>query len=120
MVQLVCHCEDCRKVSGNDVTQVVFFKPDVCQVQGDFKQAAMTGGSRQPKTYYSCPHCGVFLYATISVLKGAIGVEAARIAKPFKFEPRLHVWTSEKASGVAIDANAMQFAKGPPLPPHLI
>lgn len=120
MAQLVCHCEDCRKVSGNDFTHVVFFMPGACQVQGEFKQNDMPGGSGQPKTYFSCPHCGVFLYATISVLKGQIGIEAARMDKPFKFEPRFHVWTSEKAKGVEIAANAMQFTKGPPKPPHLV
>ncbi len=120
LAQLICHCVDCRQVSGNDYTEIAFFAPDSCQVSGKFTEVTMPGGSQHPKTYYSCPDCGECLYATVSVLRGQVGVVAGKIQAPFEFAPKFHVWTSEKADGVDIDSSALQFTHGPPRPPHLV
>jgi hypothetical protein len=120
LAQLVCHCVDCRQVSGERFTEIAFYAPDSCTVSGDFTEATMPGGSSYPKSYYSCPECGSCLYAMVSVLKGQVGVVAGQIEAPFEFAPKFHVWTSEKADGVEIDAQALQFTHGPPRPPHLV
>ncbi|MDD9892718.1 MAG: GFA family protein [Gammaproteobacteria bacterium] len=120
VAQLVCHCVDCQKVTGNDFTQIAFFLPDGCEPKGAFDEVTMPGGSSHPKTYYNCPKCGSCLYATVSVLKGQVGVVAEQIQQPFEFKPKFHVWTSEKAEGVEVASDALQFPRGPNKPPHLV
>lgn len=120
VAQLVCHCVDCQKVTGNDFTQIAFFLPDGCEPKGKFDEATMPGGSTHPKSYYSCTKCGGCLYATVSVLRGQVGVVANRINAPFEFAPKFHVWTSEKKPATQIDPNDLQFTHGPPKPPHLV
>lgn len=94
--------------------------PGDCQVAGVFKDEVMTGGSGYSKTYFSCAECNTCLYATVDVLKGMVGVVADKLAAPFEFAPGFHVWTSEKHSAIQLDGDTLQFAKGPPKPPHLM
>ncbi len=113
VVQLVCHCADCRAVSGLPYTEVVFFKASDCQTQGQTSSRTMKGASGHDKIYYSCAKCGTNLYGSVGVLNGACGVTANRLS-PFKFEAQAHIWTSEKDSGVSIPESALQSAEMPP------
>lgn len=116
--QLVCHCQDCRTISGRAFTSIAFFKPDDAEVSGATTVQTMNGGSGLSKSYFSCKGCGQFLYATVSVLKGMVGVEANDIAPPFEFKPICHVWASEKTDETVLPANLPVFPKGPPVAPH--
>lgn len=113
MTQLVCHCGDCRDVTGQPFTEAVFFAPGKFEVRGQATPLTMKGGSGHAKTYFSCPQCGAMLYATVDALGGAAGVIASRLS-PFRFRPQMHVWTSQKSSGTKITGLVPRFSKGPP------
>jgi len=113
VVQLVCHCSDCRAFTGTPSADVAFFQPDSCNAHGQTESTTMKGATGFEKTSYACATCLTPLYATVSALNGAVGVMANRIS-PFKFEPELHIWTSEKAEGVIIPADMNQSPVGPP------
>ena len=112
-LQLVCHCPDCRKVTGQPFTEIVFYAPRTYMVHGECQPLTMKGGSGYNKTYSSCLECGAPVYATVDVLGGAVGVIANRLS-PFRFTPVMHVWTSEKATGTRLPTLALKFSKGPP------
>lgn len=120
VAELVCHCVDCRAASGNAFTEIAFFRPEACASQGQFNPTVMSGGSGQSKTYFNCPECGDCVYATVSLLRGQVGVVAGLIKGEFEFSPRFHCWTSEKATGVEIAAGVLQFSRGPNKAPHLV
>lgn len=82
-------------------------------MHGEADLTTMKGATGFDKTSYACASCHTQLYATVSVLNGAVGVMANRIS-PFHFEPKLHVWTSEKAEGVTIPADVIQSPVAPP------
>src|SRR5882724_10702318 len=90
VLQLVCHCADCRSVVGRPFTDIAFFAPTACEFHGSSQSIAMKGGSGQGKTYFSCKVCGTCLYATVGLLNGAVGVVADRLSS-FKFKPLCHV-----------------------------
>lgn len=113
VAQMVCHCSDCRSVTGLPYTGIAFFAPDGCEAHGQSRPITMKGGSGKDKTYFSCRECGTALYATVGVLNGAWAVISSRLS-PFKVDSQLHIWTSEKASGVEIPASATQAPKGVP------
>lgn len=113
VVQLVCHCADCRALTGMPYTEGVFFTASGCTVQGPTKSQTMKGGSGYDKTYYSCSKCGTSLYATVNALNGAWAVLANRLTT-FEFKAQAHVWTSEKAEGVTIPASMAQSPNAPP------
>ncbi len=117
VTQLVCHCQDCRDVSDQPFANVAFFRAEADCVQGHATAQHFTGGSGKPKQYRKCQSCGDFVYATVDVLSGLIGVNADRIAPPFEFRPMAHVWTCEKVQGVNIPEGVMQFSKAPAFRP---
>jgi hypothetical protein len=84
VVQLVCHCSDCRAFSGMPYTEA----------------------------HYSCPLCETPLFVKVAALNGAWAVVASRLL-PFTFEPNAHVWTSQKGDDVTIPAGITQSLKMP-------
>ncbi|MDX1668347.1 MAG: GFA family protein, partial [Limnobacter sp.] len=114
--QLVCHCNDCRKVSQAPFTEVVFFRPEADCVAGEASATEMQGSSGLSKTYMQCAHCNEFVFATVDALKGMVGIVANRIEAPFEFKPMAHVWTSQKQQDVHIDPKAVQFEQAPVFP----
>ena len=114
--QLVCHCDDCRKVSQKPFTQVVFFRPEADCISGQASATEMVGSSGMGKAYRQCSNCNEFLFATVDALKGMVGVVADRIQAPFEFNPMAHVWTSQKQPDVQINPDAVQFEKAPVFP----
>jgi hypothetical protein len=113
VMQLVCHCSDCRDFSGMPCLEIAFFQPDECSVHGKFNSTTMSGGTGFDKTHYSCAICKTPLYVTIAALNGACAVIANRLS-PFNFEPQAHIWTSEKFDDVTIPAGVTQSSEAPP------
>ncbi|WP_297818064.1 GFA family protein [uncultured Paraglaciecola sp.] len=113
VVQLVCHCSDCRVFTAMPYTALAFFQPDRCSAHGQNYSTVMKGGTGSDKTHHSCASCQTPLYVTVAALNGALAVIAKQIST-FKFEPQVHIWTSEKAVGVTIPPGVTQSSGVPP------
>lgn len=113
LLQLVCHCTDCREATGQPYTEVAFFAPGSYQVHGESQAEKMPGGTGLGKVYYACAACGSPLYATVNAVGGSAGVIASRLSD-FRFRPALHVWTSEKLPETRLPLFAIKFSKAPP------
>ncbi|EMP56952.1 glutathione-dependent formaldehyde-activating GFA [Marinobacter santoriniensis NKSG1] len=113
LLQLVCHCTDCREATGQPFTEVAFFAPGSYRVHGESQTEQMAGGTGLGKVYHSCAECGSPLYATVNAVGGSAGVIASRL-ESFKFRPALHVWTSEKLSETKLPLFAIKFSEAPP------
>ena len=113
VVQLVCHCSDCKEFSGLPYTNGAFFHPDVCSVEGEAESVIVKGGTGFDKAHHSCAACNAPMYVTVGALNGATAIEASRLS-PFTFEALAHIWTDEKAADVTIPAEMTQTPDGPP------
>ena len=113
VVQLVCHCNDCKAFWGTPYVEAVFFKPDACCSDGQVDSTTMKGGTGSDKTHFACGICKTPLYIRVAALNGAWAVAANRLA-PFKFQPQAHIWTSEKADDVVIPEGITQTSGRPP------
>jgi len=113
VLQLVCHCNDCREATGKAFTEVAFFAPGGYEVHGLSRAESRAGGTGLGKVYYSCDECKAPLYATVNAVGGSAGVIASRLS-PFTFRPMLHVWTSEKQPDTRLPLFAIKFSKAPP------
>ncbi|WP_445946068.1 GFA family protein [Shewanella sp.] len=68
---LVCHCDDCQRLSGSAFRSVVMSKPDgLMFTQGTPKEYIKTAQSGNPRAQGFCGNCGSAIYAT-SVGEGA-------------------------------------------------
>ncbi|MFT7305653.1 MAG: hypothetical protein ACI9P7_000913 [Candidatus Azotimanducaceae bacterium] len=113
IVQLVCHCRDCKEATNLPYIECAFFESTACSSQGSSTLSAMKGSSGYDKSYFSCESCRTTMYARVNALNGAWAVVANQQAS-FTFEPEAHIWTSEKASDVSIPESAVQSSSGPP------
>ena len=113
VVQLVCHCSDCQAFTAMPFSNIVFFKPSQCHVDGAVVTTALKGNSGFDKTHYACASCQAPVYVAVAVLNGAVAVIASQLSG-FAFEPEAHIWTSEKAHDVVIPAGALQSSGLPP------
>ena len=113
VVQLVCHCSDCRAFTSMPFSNIVFFKPDQCHVDGQVTTTTIKGNSGFDKTHYACASCQAPVYVGVAVLNDAVAVIASQLSG-FTFEPEAHIWTSEKADNVTIPAGAIQSPELPP------
>ena len=113
VVQLVCHCSDCQDFSGMPYVEAAFFHADDIGVHGRAYATTTMGGTGFDKTYYSCESCRTWLYTTVAALNGASAVMANRLSHD-KFEPQVHIWTSEKAKDVVIPTGIAQSSGAPP------
>jgi hypothetical protein len=115
MMQLVCHCIDCRESSGKPCMPCVFFAAEAHSVRGNSQRDSNTGGSGQPKHSYCCSACGEFMYVVVDALQGNIAVSGMALKAPFQFQPMAHVWVSQKLAEVSIPEGMLAFDGRPSL-----
>ena len=113
VVQLVCHCSDCRAFSGTPYVEAAFFVADGCLVQGKVDSTTIKGGTGFEKTHHMCASCETPLYVTVGALNGAFAIIAGRLSR-FDFKPAAHIWTAEKVDSITIPAGIAQSAGAPP------
>lgn len=113
VVQLTCHCRDCQAFSGQDCVAGAFFRKESCRITGSSRSESLHGGTGSEKRHHACAVCGTPLYVEVEALNGAVAILAGRLA-PFSFQSEVHVWTSQKAAGSGIPADARQVPGPPP------
>ncbi|TNE86334.1 MAG: hypothetical protein EP330_21570 [Deltaproteobacteria bacterium] len=112
-LQFVCHCADCRAVTGEPMTGAVFFPRAASTVHGEGRDTTMVAASGQPKRYVACTACGDMVFGEVNVLGGMCAVRPETLGEAFTFAPMCHVWTSEKADGVELSSDLPQFPRAP-------
>ncbi|CZT13930.1 uncharacterized protein RAG0_17521 [Rhynchosporium agropyri] len=93
MFGLICHCSNCKKLSGSQMMCAsVYSKSHFTVNKGEPAQYADTQtDSGKPATRYFCPKCGSQLYCTMAfneklviVFSGSLDEEFSRKWKPNK------------------------------------
>lgn len=113
VAQLVCHCKECRAFTGMPFVKAAFFKRDDCSVSGETRSETVRGGTGAAKQHHCCAACDEPVYVQVEALNGAVAVFGEKLSS-FEFVAQAHIWTSEKAPGVAIPDGAPQSAGAPP------
>lgn len=112
VLQLVCHCTDCRAVAGTPFTSLAFFKSDACEVSGPTRSHRFTADSGNETTRESCVSCNDMVLDRTAGFPHLLGVVAERIRPPFAFNPRFHVWTQSKLPQVEVPEGMRSFPGG--------
>lgn len=114
VLQLVCHCTDCRAVAGTPFSQFVFFRARDAQVSGEVVRREFVADSGHATVRECCTQCGDMLVDRTAGFPKVIGVVAERLDAPFTFEPQHHVWTDSKLPGVEIPAGVKAYPRAAP------
>lgn len=114
VLQLVCHCTDCRAVAGTPFSNFVFFRARDAQVSGEATRREFVADSGHATVRECCAQCGDMVIDRTAGFPKIIGIVAERIDAPFAFEPQHHVWTDSRLPGVEIPAGAKAYPRGVP------
>ena len=109
ILQLVCHCNDCREATGSPFAKTVFFKSKHCESSGPLSVREFKAESGKRTTRESCASCGSVMFDRSEGFPSLVGVMAERINAPFVFEPVCHVWTRSKQPQIDIPDNVRQY-----------
>jgi hypothetical protein len=112
ILQLTCHCQQCREASGAPCTNFAFFKLADTELTGATKNQAYVADSGSNTLRASCAQCGDLMLDRTEGFPQIVGVVAERIQAPFEFNPRCHVWVENKLPEVVMPEAVRAFAKG--------
>jgi hypothetical protein len=111
VLQLVCHCTDCRAVAGTPFSNFVFFRARDTLVEGTVAKREFVADSGHATVRECCAQCGDMLIDRTAGFPKVVGVVAERIEGPFTFTPMHHVWTDSKLPGVEIPAGVTAYPR---------
>jgi len=112
IIQLCCHCSDCRDALGREYATIAFFKESSTEVFGYLEEKVYTAASGNRTVRVVCSGCGTVMFDKSEGFPKLIGVMAQQINAPFEAEPACHVWVKNKLPGVSISAEMKQYQQG--------
>lgn len=112
VIQLCCHCNDCRKITSSDYTTIAFFDSATVFVSGNLSAAKFTAQSGNKTSREVCPECSCVMFDRSEGFPTLIGVVTEQISAPFKANPSHHVWVKSKLSHVSIPPEVKEFDEG--------
>ena len=112
LLQLTCHCQQCRDASKSPFTNLAFFKVAETSVSGDTSVHEFVADSGTKTLRETCTGCGEMVLDRTQAFPQIIGVVAERIGPPYEFQPRCHVWLESKVMEPTIPEGVKAFQRG--------
>ena len=114
VMQAVCHCETCRKISGSTYSFNVAVPEDSLVVDGEVATYEdHSGASGNPMFRRFCPKCGSSLYGGGPAYGPLLFIKAGTLDDATWVAPELHIWASEKLPWTPIPEGAKLAEKNP-------
>ena len=112
VIQLCCHCTDCREATNIDYATIAFFNSSASSVSGMLSVQNFTSELGNQTVREFCSRCGSVMFDKSEGFPALIGVMTQRISEPFEVKPSHHVWVKSKLPHVSIPLGVKQFEKG--------
>lgn len=112
VMQVICHCTDCREATGNDYSVTAFFRRSSCRVGGPLVGMSFIAASGNRTVREACTDCGTMVFDRSEGFPELIGVFAERLAPPFIAEPACHMWTASRLPIVDVRPDLPEYAEG--------
>ena len=112
ILQLSCHCGQCRAVSKAAFSNFAFFKRAECEMAGATAVQAFVADSGVQTYRESCAQCGEMVVDRTDGFPQIVGVVAERIQPPYAFQPRCHVWLDSRIAEVDLPPGVPGHARG--------
>jgi len=116
---ILCHCTDCKEMSGAPYRGIVIATGASLLLHGDIKDyIKTTANSGNPRVQSFCAECGTHIYAT-SVDKNEdlatkkYNLRLGTVHQRGQLSPTIEIWCDSRESWVAPIAGAKQFAGSP-------
>jgi hypothetical protein len=96
LVQGLCHCRDCQRLSGSGHVGFIAFPEGATSVEGETRAYSRTGSSGKTATRYACVRCGGMLLGRADVMPGVINLYAGALDDTAQFKPRIAIFTRSR------------------------
>ena len=112
ILQLVCHCTQCREVSGRAYSNFSFFKVRDTQTSGAHRTVAFTADSGSATVREVCAACGDMLIDRTEGFPKVVGVVHEAIHPAMPFAPLHHVWADSRLPDTILPSDVKVYAQG--------
>ncbi len=114
-LEVVCHCQTCRKNSGSAFSFNIAVPQDSLVVEGDSLRTYedRSGASGQPFLRNFCEKCGSHVYSYGPAYGAIAFIKAGTLDDASWVNPQLHIWCSEKLPWSVIPEGATQAPRNP-------
>jgi len=115
VMQAVCHCKTCQKVTGSAFSLNVAVPDESLNVEGDDLTTYVdhAGASGQPFKRHFCSKCGSHLFSQGPAYGPLAFIKAGTLDDPDWIAPDLHIWCAEKLAWTEIPEGASQAPGNP-------
>jgi hypothetical protein len=111
-VQALCHCLDCRKISGSTYSTNIIVQDEGFKVQGTPKEIAKTADGGNTITSYFCPDCGTTVFRKGKTFEGSVIIKVGVMDDVGAFDgakPGAELFTEHRVSWVPETTGAAQL-----------
>jgi hypothetical protein len=112
VLQICCHCSDCRDATQSDFSTIAFFKSKRGQVDGNIHSKFYVAESGCTTQREACSACGSMMFDKSAGFPGLIGVFSDYIQAPFKATVNSHVWVKSKTENTVISQEEITYEEG--------
>lgn len=112
ILQLVCHCAQCRQVSGQPYTRFSFFKVRDTTVEGAVRTVEFVSDAGHRTVRECCAACGQMVIDRTEGYPKIVGVVHDTLQPAEPFQPAHQVWTAARAPGVEPLPGVPAYAAG--------
>jgi hypothetical protein len=112
---VACHCTQCQKLSTSPFSISAFVNPSSIEFKGEMKEWSRTSDSGNRNHARFCPNCGNRIYHYNPDDPGVFKLKLKPVGLPddSMFEPKAHVWVSEKQSWFKVPEGVLVFDTQP-------
>ena len=108
----VCHCEDCRKVTGSPFGVSFRVLKDRFRLEGRTASFSKTADSGAVLTRHFCPSCGSPLFTESETHSEAIYVKAGTLDQPEAIRIERQAWMVSRVDWATIPPGVATYQKG--------
>lgn len=112
VLQLCCHCTDCRDATGDDFSLLAFFTTSVTVVAGQTSARIYVAGSGSETERLACAECGTVMFDKSARFPDLIGVFSRQIEPPFAAVATQHMWVESKLATTILPEGVVLHQRG--------
>jgi hypothetical protein len=109
-----CHCRSCQQSCGSAYAAICMLPIAAVEVTGEVRYFDSPGDSGQNVSRGFCPICGSQLFGKPAALPGLVGIKAASLDEPARYQPGADMYVSSAQPWDCMNPDLPKFAKAPP------
>ena len=108
-----CHCRDCQRASGSMLCPVMYVPKVALTITGQAKFYKVKAESGNAVSRGFCSECGCPVFIDAELVPELMGLWAASLDDPGRFNPQVEVWTKSAHAWTCLQEGLDKYAHAP-------